>query len=97
MEDIKKLLHQDLLGVKPTKLCTCSENVLRESKFMKSLAASTTLVEGRIQVKMPWKEGGPPKGSNYDIALKRMFSSEKSFQKKGCFEVVDQEVQKLLE
>jgi len=53
-EDIKKLLHQDLLGVKPTKLCTCTENVLRESKFVKSLAASTTLVDGRIQVKMPW-------------------------------------------
>ena len=97
VEDIKKLLHQDLLGVKPTKLCTCSENVLRESKFMKSLAASTTLVDGRIQVKMPWKEGGPPKRSNYDIAQKRMFSAEKSFQKKGCFKVVDQEVQKLLE
>jgi len=97
VEDIKKLLHQDLLGVRPTKLCTCSEKELRESNFMKSLAASTTLVDRRIQVKMPWKEGGPPKRSNYDIALKRMFSAEKSFQKKGCLKVVDQEVQKLLE
>ena len=97
VDDIKKLLHQDLLGVKPTKLCTCSENVLRESKFVKSLAISTTLVHGRIQVKMHWKEGGPPKRSNFDIALKRMFSAEKSFQKKGCFKVVDEEVQKLLE
>ena len=97
VEDIKKLLHQDLLGVKPTKLCSCSENVLRESKFMKSLAASTTLVDGRIQVKMPWKEQGPPKRSNYDIALKRMLSAEKSLQKKGCFRVVDEEVRKLLE
>ena len=96
-EDIKKLLHQDLLGVKPTKLCTCTENVLRESKFVKSLAASTTLVDGRIQVKMPWKEGGPPKRSNYDIALKRMFSAERGFLKKGCFEVVKEEVQKLLD
>jgi hypothetical protein len=61
MNDIKKLPHQDLLGVKPTKLCTCSENVLRESKFVRSLATSTTLVDGRIQVKIPWKEGGPPK------------------------------------
>ena len=97
MEDIKKLLQQDLLGVKPTELCACSENVLRESKFVKSLAASTTLVDGRIQVKMPWKEGGPPKQSNYDIALKRMFSAEKSFQKKGCLKVVDEEVQKLVD
>ena len=97
VEDIKKLVHQDLLGVKPSKLCTCSENVLRESKFMKSLAASTTLVDRSIQVKMPWKEGGTPKRSNYDIALKRMSSAEKLFQKKGCFKVVDEEVQKLLE
>ena len=37
---------------------------------MKSLAASTTLVDGRIQVRMPWKEAGSPKQSNYDIALK---------------------------
>ena len=28
---------------------------------MKSLAASTTLVDGRIQVEMSWKEGGPSK------------------------------------
>ena len=60
-EDIKKLLHQDLLRVKPIKLCTCTENVLQESKFAKFLAASTTLVDQRIQVKMPWKEEGPSK------------------------------------
>ena len=71
--------------------------MLRESKFVKSLAASTTLVDGRIQVKMPWKEGGPPKRSNYDIALKRMLSAERGFMKKGCFEVVKEEVQKLLD
>ena len=46
---------------------------------------------------MSWKEGGPPKQSNYDIALKRMFSDEKSFQKKGCLKVVDEEVQNLVD
>ena len=97
LEDIKKLLYQDLLRVKPTNLCTCSENVLCKSKFVKSLTASTTLFDGTIQVKMPWKEGGPPKRSNYDIALKRMFSTEKSFLKRGSFEVVDEEVRKLLD
>ncbi|PFX31433.1 hypothetical protein AWC38_SpisGene3710 [Stylophora pistillata] len=45
---------------------------------------------------MPWNENGPPKRSNYDIALKRMQSAEKSFQRKGCFEIVNEEVQKLL-
>ena len=34
VEDIKKRLHQDLLGVKPTKLCTCTENVLDSSTFL---------------------------------------------------------------
>ncbi|XP_068738909.1 uncharacterized protein [Montipora capricornis] len=97
VDDIKELLHQDLLGVKPTNLCTCSENEIRESKFVKSLAASTTLVDGRIQVKMPWTEAGPPKQSNYGIALKRLFSTERSFQKKGCLDVVNEEVQKPLE
>ena len=97
VDDIKELLHQDLLGVKPTNLCTCSENEIRESEFVKSLAASTTLVDGRIQVKMPWAEADPPKQSNYGIALKRLFSTVRSFQKKGCLDVVNEEVQKLLE
>ena len=96
-EDIKKLLYQDILGVKPTKLCACTENVLRQSKFVKSFTASTTLVDGRIQVKMPWKEGGPPKRRNYDITLKRMFSAERGYLKKGCFEVAKEEGQKLLD
>ena len=95
-DDIKKLLNQDTLGVKPTELC-CSENVLRENKFVKSLSDSTTLVDGRIQVRMPWNENGPPKRSNYDIALKRMQSAEKLFQRKECFETVNDEVQKLLQ
>ena len=46
---------------------------------MKALLASTIIIDGRVQVKMPWKEAGPPRQSNYDIALKRMYSAEKSF------------------
>ena len=72
VEDLKKHV-QDFLGVRPTQLCTCSENALRENKFVKALSASTTLVDGRIQVKMPWKETGLLKQSNYDIAFKRMY------------------------
>ena len=96
VDDVMKLLHQDQLGVKPTELCTCSDNVLQENKFVKSLSDSTTLVDGRMQVGMPWKESGPPKCSNYDIAIKRMYSAEKSFKKKNCYEIVSEEVQKLL-
>ena len=96
-DDIKKLIYQDTLGVKPTELCTCSENVLRENKFVKCLSDSTTLADGRIQVRMLWNENGPPKRSNYDIAFKRIQSAEKSFQRKECLAIVNDEVQKLLE
>jgi hypothetical protein len=60
IDDLNILLQQDLIGVKPTELCTCSDSELRENKFVKSLSESTTLVEGRLQIKMPWKEDGPP-------------------------------------
>ena len=82
-DDIKKLLHQDTLGVKPTELYTCRENVLRENKFVKSLTDSTALVNVRIQVRMPWNDNGPPKRSNYEIALKRMESAKDRFREKN--------------
>lgn len=96
-ECVNKLLQQDQMGLKPTQLCTCSENVLRENKFVKSLSESTVLVDGRIQVKMPWKEQGPPKHSNYDIAVKRMYSAERSFEKKEYSNIVNEEVRKLVD
>ena len=96
-EDIRNLIHQDQLGVKPTELCTCTEEVLRENKFVKSLAESTTLVDGRIQVRLPWKETGPPKQSNHDIAYRRLLSSERTFNKRDCFDVVEEEIKKLVE
>ena len=73
------------------------ENALRENKFVKALSASNTLIDGRVQVKMPWKESGLPKQSNYDLFLRRMYSAEKSFKKKDRFEIVDQELQKLVD
>ena len=86
-----------MLGVKPTELCTCSDNDLRENKFIKSITKSTQIIDGRVQVRMPWKDEGPPKESNYDIAYKQMISSEKTFKRKDCLEVIQDEVQKLLE
>ena len=47
LEDMKKLLKQDMLGVRPTELCTCRDNDLKENNFMKSIAESTQIVEGR--------------------------------------------------
>ena len=97
LEDMTKLLVQDTLGVRPTVFCTCKDNELKENKFIKSIADSTEIVEGRIQVRMPWSEDEPPKESNYDVAYQRMLSSEKTFKRKNCLEDVQVEIQKLLE
>ena len=97
LEDMTKLLVQDTLGVKPTELCTCKENELKENKFIKSIADSTEIVDGRVQVRMPWTDNGPPKESNFDVAFQRMLSSEKTFKRKNCLEDIQAEIQKLLE
>ncbi|CAB4023459.1 Hypothetical predicted protein, partial [Paramuricea clavata] len=89
-EDIKTLLT-------PTKMCTCTDEMLKKNKFIKSLADSTKIIEGRVEVKMPWKEGGPPRQSNYSITYQRMLSSEKTFRNKKCFYEIETEVQKLVE
>ena len=60
LEDMKKLLVQDMLGVKPTELCTCSDNDLKENKFIKSITESTQqIVDGRVQVRMHGKMVDP--------------------------------------
>ena len=97
LEDMKKLLTQDMLGVRPTKLCTCRDNGLKKNKFIKSIAESNQILVGRIQVQMPWHGEGPPKESNYDVAYKRIIFSEKSFKKKDRLKIVESEVQKLLQ
>ena len=61
------------------------------------LLIATQIIDGRVQVRMPWKDEGPPKESNYDIAYKKMISSEKTFRREDCLEVIQDQVQKLLE
>ena len=54
----------------PNKLSTCRDNNdLEKNKFIKSIAKSTQILEGRIQVRMPWNGEGPPVESNYDIYI----------------------------
>ena len=55
LEDMTKQL-QDTLAVKWTVLCTCKDNELKENKFIKSITDSTEIVDGRVQVQMPWSE-----------------------------------------
>ena len=49
-EDIKKILTQDLMEVRPTELCTCRDSDLQENKFIKLISESTKIIDRRLQV-----------------------------------------------
>lgn len=86
----------------------CSSSILT---LLKLLLMSTVDVRrtGRAhgKTKLLWivhartgtvlEENRTPRKSTYYIALKRMQSTEKSFLRKDCFKVVDEEVQKALD
>ena len=56
LEDMTKQLLQDTLVVKWAVLCTSKDNELKENKFIESITDSTEIVDGRVQVQMPWSE-----------------------------------------
>jgi hypothetical protein len=44
----------DILGVKPTKLCTCSDTKISGTAFIKHVKATTTISDkGRVRLQMP--------------------------------------------
>ena len=57
---VKSWYEANLSGVKPTEICTCSNNDIKESQFLKHVKKTIHLTEdGRVEVSMPWKEGFP--------------------------------------
>ena len=58
--NIDKMFEIDNLGVKPTHACTCNDNKLAESAFIEQFKKSVQFQpDGRLEMKMPWKEGHP--------------------------------------
>lgn len=48
------------LGVQPTQLCSCKPSLIEESSFLKIAEKYVKRAEnGRMEVKLPWKEGFP--------------------------------------
>lgn len=96
--DIKKLLFQDQVGVKPTRYCVCSGKEMQECEFIRHVQETTTVLEdGRIQVRMPWKPGHPNLPNNWSMAYKRMVSKENQLAKKGKLEEFNNEIKALVD
>ena len=97
-QDIKKLIFQDQLGIKPTRYCTCSEKEMRECAFIRHVRESTRVLDdGRIEVRMPWKPGHPNLPNNRSVAFERMVSKERQLVKKGKLEAFNKEVKALVD
>ena len=74
INNLETFFYGDVIGVKPTTLCTCSDVEIAESAFIKHVRATTTINDdGRICVKMPWKPGYPDDlPNNYKFAEEQM-------------------------
>ncbi|CAB3986904.1 Hypothetical predicted protein [Paramuricea clavata] len=97
-QDIKKLIFQDQLRIKPTGYCTCSEKEMRECAFIRHVRESTRVLDdGRIEVRMPWKPEHTNLPNNRSVAVERMVSKERQLVKKGKLEVFNKEVKALVD
>ena len=96
---LRDVFYGDVLGVKPTRLCTCSDTEISEARFIKHVKATTTISnEGRVQAQMPWKPGYPDAlPNNYERAFAQMEKREKQLLKSGKPAEYNQEIESLIE
>ena len=97
--EMKNFFYGDILGVKPTSKCICSDNEISESSFIKHARATTRLDEScRVCVQMPWKTGYPTKlPNNYLRAKDQLLKRERQLKRNGKLDEYNKEVEKLIE
>ena len=76
--ELKTYFYGDIIGVRPTSLCICTDNQIVESAFIKHVRATTKInSEGRICVQLPWKSGFPEQlPNNYQRAVTQLVKRE---------------------
>ncbi|XP_033100115.1 uncharacterized protein LOC117103640 [Anneissia japonica] len=99
MDDMQLLFTSDVVGVKPTTLCTCTDKEVAEAQFIKHCRKKLQLNSaGRMVIEMPWKEGFPGLLTcNRAQAEACMIRQEAILAKKGKLAEYDNEIQKLLD
>ena len=98
-DEIKLFFYGDVLGVKPTSLCVCSNTQIAESAFIKHVTKTTRInADGRVEMMMPWKPGYPGcLPNNYHSAVGRMVRRENQLIKSGKMDHYNREISKLVE
>ena len=97
--DVKSFFYGDILGVKPTSLCVCSDNEISESTFIKYMRSITRIDDtGRVCIDMPWKPGFPEKlPNNYLRARDQLIRRKRQLARDEKIDEYNNEVAKLVE
>ena len=97
--DIRAWYEADIAGVKPTRLCACSEKEVAESQFIKHVRETMHLTEEkRIEVSLPWKEGFPfCLKFNRNQALAKLNSLEHRLMKSQLFDIYEREMKSIID
>ena len=98
-EYFQSLYESDVCGVKPTRICACTDKEVVESQFLKHVKNTIRQTkEGRIEVSLPWKEGFPNcLQFNRDKALIKLTSLEKRLNKLGLMKCYSEEMKLILD
>ena len=92
--DIRSWYEADICGVKPSSICACEENEIKESQFLKHVRKTINQTDdGRIEVSLPWKDGFPScLQFNRHYALVMLNSLEHRLKKQNLLETYDHEM-----
>ena len=98
-KELQSFLYGDILGVRPTSLCVCTDNEISESRFIKHVQESTSMDdEGRVVVQMPWAQGYPdslPSPNNFYRAKDQMQRREVGLERNDNLAAHNNEIQTL--
>ena len=96
--DTRSLYEADVCGVKPTRICACSDKEVKESYFLKHVKDTIRQTEeGRVEVSLPWKEGFPSSlNCNRDQAMSKLHSLERRLEKSNLADIYEQEMSTII-
>ena len=98
IEQLRHFFYSDVIGVKPTSICVCSDKEIAESAFIKHVRKTTKInEEGRVEVSCPWRPGFPSNLPNNFFAVReQMIRKQKQCERNGKLEVYNSLVHDLI-
>ena len=97
--NFQSMYESDVCGVKPTRICACSDKEVAEAQFLKHVRKTIRKTEdGRIEVSLPWKKGFPEcLDFNRDVTFHKLKSLENRLVKSNLLECYNKEMQLILD